>query len=358
MKDYSISLLKELTEAPGISGYEQVVRNIFKQHVKDDFITDKTGSIYVCKKGYSEQPKIMVSGHLDEVGFVVKSITREGFLHFIPSGGIWGLTMLSHRVKVILNDQEFVRGAIVYKSPHFLNNEDKTKFIPPSEMFIDIGAKDYNDAINNYKIAVGQQVTFDSEFVQLSNPNRFMAKAFDNRIGVGLAITIANSLLNIAHPNTVFLGANAQEEVKARGAITAANLINPDIGIVIEGPPADDTPGIEKHSQQSALGAGVQIRIMDSSAIMNQQFNQFIINIAQEINIPYQLSVNDIGGTDAHAIHLNQTGTPTCVLGVPVRYSHTSNSIMDINDYLNTKHLIVEMIKRLDKNTVNGFTKF
>jgi endoglucanase len=358
MREYAITIMKELTEAPGLPGYEQPIRNIIKKYIDGEYITDKTGSIYVLRKGSADRPKIMVCGHLDEVGFVVQSITKEGFLHFVTMGGIWGLTMLSQRVKVHIDNEKFIHGTIAYRSPHYLNTEDRTRFIQPTDMFIDIGANDYDDAVLNYHVEVGQQVTFDTEFTRLANPYRFMAKAFDNRVGVGIAMTVANELLNCEHPNIVYAGANAQEEVKARGAITAAHLINPDLGIVVEGAPADDTPGMDPHTRQATLGGGVQIRVMDLSAIMNQQFNRFIIGIAKELDIPVQMSVRLNGGTDAHAIHLNSIGVPSCVLGVPVRYSHTSNSILDMNDYLKCLHLVMEMLRRLDEKTVNSFTQF
>ncbi len=358
MKEYAATILKKLTEAPGIPGYEQPIRNIFKEYVDGEYSTDNTGSIYVVRKGASDKPKIMLCGHLDEVGFVVQAITKEGFLRFVSLGGIWGLAMLSHRVKVFIDNEKYIIGTIAFRSPHYLEADERTKFIKPADMYIDIGAIDYDDAVLNYKVSIGQQIVFDSEFTSLSNTGRFMAKAFDNRIGVGIAMMVANELKNCDHPNAVYAGANAQEEVKARGAITAANLIKPDLGIVVEGAPADDTPGMDAHTRQAIIGGGVQVRLLDSSAIMNQAFNRFILDIAAEFSIPVQISVRLNGGTDAHAIHLNSIGVPTCVLSVPVRYSHTSNSIMDMNDYLNTFRLIMEMIKRLDQTAVESFTKY
>ncbi len=358
MKEYAATILKKLTEAPGIPGYEQPIRNIFKEYVDGEYITDKTGSIYALRKGTGDNPKIILCGHLDEVGFVVQAITKEGFLRFVSLGGIWGLAMLSQRVKIFIDNGKFIIGTIAFRSPHYMDADERTKFIKPAEMYIDIGAIDYDDAVSNYKVSVGQQIVFDSEFTSLSSPDRYMAKAFDNRIGVGVAMMVANELKNCDHPNVVYAGANAQEEVKARGAITAANLIKPDLGIVVEGAPADDTPGMDTHTRQAILGGGVQIRVLDSSAIMNQAFNKFILDIAEELNIPVQVSVRLNGGTDAHAIHLNSIGVPTCVLSVPVRYSHTSNSIMDMNDYLHTFRLIIEIIKRLDQTVVESFTRF
>lgn len=357
MNERSISLLRELTEAHGAPGFEQEIREIFRKHTQGEFITDNLGSIYVGREGSSPTPRIMVSGHLDEVGFVVQSVTSDGYIRFLQMGRTWEPVMISQKVRILVNGKEIL-GTIASKPPHFMTEEDFNKPLKTENLLIDVGAENLEDVKNNYGIRPGQPIVFDSSFRKLHHTDRFIGKAFDNRVGVALAMECARELLKTKHPNTVFCGANAQEEVKARGAKTASFLLNPDLAIVLEGVPADDFPGTDKNLHQGALGKGVQIRVMDATAIMNQNFNQFVISIAEKYAIPYQLSVRQGGGTDASNIHLNAAGVPSVVLGVPVRYSHSSNCIIDLNDYQNTLKLIVEVIRQLDLEVCEGFTKF
>jgi endoglucanase len=173
-----------------------------------------------------------------------------------------------------------------------------------------------------------------------------------------VVIQAAQALSGISHPNTVFATGTVQEEVGTRGARTAAFHINPDIAIVAEGAPADDSPGTGEDERQSVLGAGVQIRIMDPSAIMNRKFVEFVIDTAEKNDIRHQLAVRRKGGTDASPIHVHGAGVPTVVLAVPVRYAHTHNSIIDVSDYLASLELILKMVEAIDEKTAASFWDF
>jgi endoglucanase len=358
MREQTISLLRSLTKAHGVTGSEDEVRNIFREYVSGEVITDKLGSIYVRREGTAAEPSIMLSAHLDEVGFVVQSITAEGYIKFISLGGVWGHTVLAQKVRISTGDKREVIGVVSSKPIHFTTEAERAKVIPIEDMCIDIGAKSAEEAAQKYGIQIGQPIAFASDFVNGGDSDIFIAKAFDNRVGVGLVISIANELLRLNHPNTVYCGANSQEEIKGRGAQTAANMVKPDIGIVLEGTPADDFPGSSKDSRQGAMGAGVQIRVMDGSTIMNKNLNKFIMGIAEEMKIPYQITVRRSGGTDASLINLNGMGVPVAVLGVPVRYTHTANSMIDINDYFHCHKLLLETIKRLDSTVYNTFITY
>ena len=357
MREKSISLLRELTEAHGAPGAEDAVRDIFKKNINGEIITDKMGSIYTRCKGTYDSPGIMLSAHLDEVGFVVQSLTSDGYIKFLTLGGVWGPVLLSQRVRILTDEQE-IPGVVVAKPPHFLSDDERTKEMQPENMYIDVGAESVEELISKFNIQLGQTIVFDSGFAPLHHPDRFVAKAFDNRVGVGLVIQSAQEFMNLDHPNTVYCGANSQEELGGRGAHTAVHMIAPDIGIILEGIPADDLPKSEKDTHQGALGKGIQIRVLDPGTLMNRRLNQFIIEVANELNVPYQIAVRRSGGTDAKAIHLNDFGVPTAVLGIPVRYAHTANSIMDISDYLNGLKLIREIIKRLDSTICESFTQY
>ena len=348
MREETISLLRRLTEAHGVTGFEDEVRKIFRESVSGDTITDKLGSIYVRREGTSAAPVIMLSAHLDEVGFVVQSLTADGYVKFASLGRVLESTLLAQRMRILTDENRTIVGVVASKPIHFASPADAGGTASIENMHIDIGAKSAEEAKNKYGIRVGQPIAFESSWENVGDSDVFMAKAFDNRVGVGVVISLANELMQMAHPNTVYCGANSQEEIHGRGAATAVNMLTPDVGIVLEGIPADDFPGSGRDGQQGAMGKGVQIRVMDGSAIMNRKLNKFLVDIAEELKIPYQVAVRRSGGTDASLINLHNLGVPVAVLGVPVRYTHTANSMMDINDYFHCQALLLEAIKRLD----------
>ncbi len=350
MREKTLDLLRRLTEAHGVTGSEDEVRKIFRENVTGNVLTDKLGSIYVCREGRSSTPVIMVAAHLDEVGFVVQSITSEGYIKLASLGGVWPPAILSGRLRILTGENREVVGVVASKPIHFMTETERTTVISVEEMFVDVGAKSAEDAMQKYGIRLGQPIAFDSDFINPADSDVVIAKALDNRVGVTVAILIANELMKTDHPNTVYCGANSQEEIRGRGATTAANMIKPDIGIVLEGIPADDFPGSVAESRQGAMGQGVQIRVMDGSAIMNRKLNQFIMDLAESLRIPCQVTVRQRGGTDASLMNLNNEGVPVAVLGIPVRYAHTANSMMDINDWTHCQILLLEILKRLDQS--------
>ncbi len=358
MREKTLALLRDLTQAHGVTGYEDEVRRVFRKNVSGEIVTDRLGSIYVRRQGTDAAPIIMLAGHLDEVGYVVQSITSEGYIKLAALGGIWSHTVLGNRLRIKTSESQQVIGIVASKAIHYTTEPERATVIPTEDMFVDVGAKSIEEAQQKYGIRVGQPIVFDSNFINPGNGDIVIAKALDNRVGVGVAIEIANALLEIKHPNTVYCGANSQEEIHGRGATTAANLIKPDVGLVLEGIPADDFPGSSVESRQGAMGAGVQIRILDGSAIMNHKLNQFLIEIAESLKIPYQVTVRRRGGTDASLINLNNMGVPVAVLGIPVRYTHTANSMIDTNDYFYCRDLLVEVIKQLDDSAYRQFIAY
>jgi endoglucanase len=185
-----------------------------------------------------------------------------------------------------------------------------------------------------------------------------MAKAFDNRVGMAGAIQAGQILAQSAHPNRLILCGTVQEEVGLRGAKTAANFAKPDVAIILEGPPADDTPGLARGDCQGRLGGGVQIRLFDPSAITNPRLARLAIETALEEGISYQVTVRRSGGTDAGSFHVANEGIPSIVLGVPARYIHSHNAIIDLNDYLHMVALTIALVRRLDGETVEGLVTY
>lgn len=185
-----------------------------------------------------------------------------------------------------------------------------------------------------------------------------MAKAFDNRVGMAGVIQSGQILATSQHPNRLILCGTVQEEVGLRGARTAAAFSNPDVAIVLEGPPADDTPGFSRAECQGRLGGGVQIRVFDPTAIANPRLVALAVETARAEGIQHQITVRRSGGTDAGSFHLSNHGVPSIVLGVPARYIHSHNAIIDINDYLQMAALVIALARKLDQPTVDGLTAY
>jgi len=197
-----------------------------------------------------------------------------------------------------------------------------------------------------------------SAFTPLAREDWFMAKAFDNRVGMAATIQAGQLLAHSLHPNRLILCGTVQEEVGLRGARSAATHAKPDVAIILEGPPADDTPGGARADCQGRLGGGVQIRMFDPSAIANPRLARLAIDTAREVGIGHQITVRRSGGTDAGAFHLANTGIPCIVLGVPARYIHSHNSIINLNDYLQLLGLTISLVRILDETTVAELTTY
>ncbi|MBD3184951.1 M20/M25/M40 family metallo-hydrolase [Candidatus Poribacteria bacterium] len=352
MPDKTLEMLKEITEAPGVSGYEREVREVIRKYMEDvtEIDQDNLGSIICKKAGISQSPKIMMAGHMDEIGFMVKFITDEGFIKFSPLGGWWAQVILSQRV-IIKTSKGDILGVVGSKPPHILSNEERGKMVKRQDMFIDVGAANADEA-KEFGIRPGDPIIPVSPFEVLKNEKMYLAKAWDDRIGCALFMDSIRQLVNEEHPNTVYGVGTVQEEVGLRGARTSAWAVQPDVGIALEVSIAGDVPGVKKEESQDTLGKGPSILVYDSSMIPNLKLRDMFIDTAKEENISIQMSVMERGGTDAGAIHVNMKGVPSIVIGVPCRYIHSHVGIINRDDYDNTVKLLVAVIKRLDAETV------
>lgn len=354
----ALRLLAKLGEAHGAAGYEDSVRCIFQEEIGAGVYSDKTGNVFFEKQGSAGAPRVMLTAHMDEVGFVVQSVSKSGLIKFLALGGWWSHTLLAQRVRIRTRSGNEVIGVIGAKPPHLLDKNERERMMNIEDMFIDVGAASKEEVLSRFQIGLGDPIVPDSSFTQMLNPNYLLCKGFDNRVGMAILIQAANMLNECEHACTVYAIGTVQEEVGVRGAQTAVFGANPDLAIVLEGSPADDLPSVSEDERQGALGKGVQIRLMDPSAMMNRKLTQYLIDMANELKIPYQIAVRKSGGTDARAIHLHGAGVPTAVLGVPARYIHTHNGIIHLEDYLSTLKLVVEFLRTLDVETVNNFTAF
>ncbi|MEN8695044.1 MAG: M42 family metallopeptidase [Akkermansiaceae bacterium] len=354
MKAEGLRLLEALTQAHSVSGYEDEVRDIFinELHEHGELGADKCGSVY-CKTGSG--PKVLVAGHMDEVGFRVQMILPNGFLKIVPVGGWWGHTLLAQRVEVKTSTGDKVIGTIASKPPHFLPEAERSKVLGVDQMFVDISASSQSEA-ESWGIKLGDPICPWSPWTPLRQENHYMTKSFDNRVGMAGAIQVGQIAENT--PCELIVAGSVQEEVGLRGAKALASHLQPDVAIVLEGPPADDTPGMPSAESQGKLGGGVQIRLHDPSAIMNPRLAQFAIDTAISEGIPHQVTVRTSGGTDAGSFNIANEGIPSLVLGTPARYIHSHNGIIHTDDYFAMVALVLAMVKRLDEESVNGFSKF
>ena len=358
MRAKALSLLQELTEAHSVSGHEDEVRAIFTDELSDigPLATDKLGSVICAHR--NEGPRVMIAGHMDEVGFMVQNITLDGFIQFVTIGGWWAQVMLGQRVQILTRSGEKVIGVIGSKPPHFLTPAQRENAVPVESMFIDVGASSRREVTDNFQISLGDPIAPFSQFTPLTKMNFYMAKAFDNRVGMAGVIQAALELADTDHPNELIFAGSVQEEVGLRGAKTLANFVKPDVAIILEGPPADDTPGFNSSESQGRLGGGVQIRLYDPTAISNPRLAELTIKTAEEANISHQVTVRRSGGTDAGSLHQANQGIPCIVLGVPTRYIHSHNAIIDIEDYLAMVNLTIALAEKLDDETVASLTRY
>jgi putative aminopeptidase FrvX len=356
MNGDTLSLFRALTEMPGAPGFEQDVRKFMRSQLEplsDNIVTDQMGSIFGVKSGDPEGPVVMVAGHMDEVGFMVTQITESGMIKFIALGGWWNQVLLAQRLQIITPYGPVV-GIVGSTPPHLLDEGARNKPVDITQMYIDIGADDRKDA-ERIGILPGQPIVPVSTFTPLANPKKILAKAWDNRYGVGLAIELMKTLQSRKHPNIVYSGATVQEEMGLRGAQTAAQLINPDVAFVLDASPANDSSGDKSAFGQ--LGKGALLRLLDRSMITHRLMVEWIRDTAQTCGIPYQTYISPGGGTDAGKIHLHHQGVPTAVIGIPARYIHTSAAIIHTDDYEAAKQLLIKLITTCDRTTVNTIVR-
>jgi putative aminopeptidase FrvX len=355
-QDLTLDLLKELTEAHGVPGYEAPVRAVVRKYLEPlgGVTQDKIGSVICRLDGSQPSPKVMLAGHMDEIGFMVKHITKEGFLYFLPLGGWFDQVLLGQRV-VIKTSQGDVVGVIGAKPIHLLPADQRDKVVKKQDMYIDIGATS-KEEVEAAGVRPGDPVVPRADFVPLANGKTYLSKAFDDRVGTALVISALQSIGN-DHPNTVFGVATVMEEVGVRGATTSVRAVDPDVAIVLESDIAGDVPGIKPEESSVKLGHGPTMLIYDARMIPNLRLRDLVMETAAEAGIPVQTSYVEGGATDGAAIHLHNIGVPTVVIGVAARHIHSHSSILHREDYDRAVNLLVKLIRRLDSATVAKLTE-
>jgi endoglucanase len=352
MLDAKLQMLKDLTDADAPSGFEKEAKDVMAKYITplaDEILTDNLGSIIAKKNGSTEGPNIMIAGHLDEIGFMVTKIDDNGFIKFQTLGGWWSQVMLSQRVTITTRKGEKIIGVTGSTPPHILSPEARKKPVEIDKIFIDVGVAS-KDEVLELGIRPGDMITPYFEFTQMGNDKYLLAKAWDNRIGCAIAIDVLDLLQEENHPNTVFGVGTTQEEVGLRGARTSSHVVKPDIAISLDVGIAGDTPGIDKNLADAKLGAGPLITLFDRSMIGHAGLRDFVVGVAEELEIPFQYVSLSGGGTDAGAMHVAYDGAPGIAIGIATRYIHSHSGILHRDDYENAVKLIAEVCKRLDND--------
>ena len=337
-------LLKKIIEAAGISGYESEIARIMQAELKkscESVHTDNFGNV-IAKKGKGKL-KIMLAAHMDEVGLMVKHITKEGFAHFIKIGGIDDRILPAQRVIIKAKKGDRL-GIIGSKPPHLQKEEDRKKPLRYEDMFIDIGCKNKEEA--EKAIEVGDIAVFEPNSGIL-NGKLYYGKAVDDRVGCYALLKIMQRLKVNAE---VYAVATGQEEVGLKGARTSAFGINPDFALAIDTNVAGDTPQISELESSLKLGSGVAIVIIEASGrglIVNEKIKDLLIDTAKKNKIKYQVDVIEGGMTDGAIISMNQEGVPTGVLSIPSRYIHAPTGVFNIDDVESAIELTVKAVEAL-----------
>jgi putative aminopeptidase FrvX len=362
-----IDLLRDLTQAHGTSGAEGDVREIFRRETTPlggQTSTDRLGSIMWEPKPSVDapsSPRVMLTAHMDEVGFAIQSITEKGFLQVVALGGWWTHSLLSQRLRFKNSRGEEILGIVTSTPPHFLPESERSKVLALEQLYVDIGATSRDEVISEYGLRLGDPAVPDSEFRAFGRTGRrFVAKAFDNRVGCGVVLEVLKQQGRSQAAKHQLCGVlTVQEEVGCRGAVTACHLARPDVALIMEGTPADDTPGTPPSAGgQGHLGKGVQIRLLDPTALMSRPLVDFLVSVAEKANIPHQIAVRRSGGTDAKSIHVHGLGVPAVVLGVPARYIHSHNSVIDVDDYAAAISLVTKALEAMDGMMIGSWTRF
>lgn len=342
-----LELLKRLTQAAGPSGFEQGIAKCIYGLVHpfaDNVSVDSLGNILAFMKGHDPQaPSLLVSAHMDEVGFIVKRIEANGLLRFEKIGGIDDRILLAQRVRVWTRGGP-IPGVIGTIAAHHQKFDDIGKIRKYQELYIDCGADSLAEA-EALGVRVGDSVTWATDF-ELMGKQRLTGKAFDDRAGCAVQIAALQRLQKDRQPGDVYFLFSVQEEVGLRGASVASYAINPQFALAIDTTVVGDTlENIMDHCL--TLGKGPGIKVMDASFIASPIVKDHLMKVAEDSNIPFQLEIFMGIGTDAGELHLAKGGLPTGVISIPSRYAHSPIEVIDLRDVQYALDLLEKAIRQL-----------
>lgn len=350
MKEISFQFLKQLVETPSPSGFEQPVQKMVREEMKkftDEVKTDVHGNV-IGVRNPGGNPRLMLAGHCDEIGFMVRYIDQAGFIFFSSIGGIDAHIVPGKRLKIHTRNGP-VLGVVGKKPIHIMEREEQKKVVKLSEQWIDIGVKDKKEA--EKMVSIGDPITF-SEGLEKLQGDLVSSRGFDDKMGIFVVCEVLRDIADKPLEAAVFATSTVQEEVGLRGARTAAYFINPQVGIAVDVGVATDFPGVDKKKEgEIRIGRGA---ILYRGANINPKVAELLIRTAQEEQIPYQLSGEaKATPTDANVIQISRAGVAAGLISVPTRYLHSPVEVLSLRDLENVVNLLSAFVQR-----VNGEMSF
>lgn len=354
MKNYK--LIESLSNLHGAPGFEDDVTDFIKNQLKGFSVErDSINNLFVRRSNDKpDNPVVALDCHTDEVAFMVERINQNGTISFLPLGGWHAANIPAHAVVIKNSKNEYIKGVVASKPPHFMTAEEKATLPKIEDLVIDIGTSSREDTAAKYHIETGNPVTPDVTFCFDPKTNVVRGKAFDNRLGCAAVISVLKNIKTVQLPVSPVGLFCSQEEVGLRGAQVAATNVRPDFAIVFEGCPADDT---FKPADQAfgAIGKGVQFRVLDAGMVSNHRVQSFARKIANKHGIPYQIIARSGGRTNGSRYHMAMQGIPALVIGIPSRYIHTHYSYASLKDFDNAVLLAQKILAALSTKIIRSF---
>lgn len=347
--------IKAITECAGMSGSEKKVTRLMKEALKDvadGFDYDNLGSLICHKKGSGNGPRVMLSSHTDEIGFLVKKIDKQGFLRIISLNRWWTYTLINQEVWVETSEGKMYPGVFGTKFPDEDINNPRYRDL--KELYVDLGVRGRENVLA-LGIRPGDTITMRSEFREMTNSDVMMAKAWDDRVGVNIIIDVMRQLKNDAIEADLFVCGTVQEEVGYRGGKTCSYKVKPDISITVDVADCSDYPGCDEDGHK--LAGGVVIRHYDTKVLGNQELSKFIQGVAADLGYPADIIVQDVGGGEAYEIHRQFDGVVTICLSIPSLYIMTPRALVHKSRYIATVNTMAEVIRRLTNEDLQRFIK-
>lgn len=356
-QDRTIDLLRKLTDAAGPSGFEEPIRKVMVDEMRpyaSSITFDGLGSI-IATQGTSG-PRIMVDAHMDELGGMVRRITPKGLLTMQMLGGWLDQALVDQRW-VIIGSKGPVKAVTGIRDVHVVPADERTRVYNRDGLYLDVGASSEAE-VRAMGISVGDPIVPDAPFEVMNGTNRYLGKAWDDRVGCGVVIEAMRRLASEPHPNQIVWAITTQEEIGLRGAHTASDAIKPELGIAIEGGITGDVFPGRPEETQAVLDGGPVLFVYDSSALPNRKLSAFVKQTAAARKLPLQLDLVQGYGDDSAEIQKSTAGVPTVNLLVPARYTHAHNGVISRRDFDQTVDLVVSMLKTLDAKTVAAIRDF
>ncbi len=353
----SLKMIEELSNAYGAPGFEDEVLLVGRKYGEAfaDISEDSIRNLYFRRKtNTGNKPVVLLDAHSDECAFMISAIKPNGTLKFISLGGWSANNVSAHKVLVRNQDGKWIPGVVAAKPVHFMHGNEKNQPLSIDSMVIDVGATSQQEVEEIFKIHIAAPVVPDVTFEYNEQTEVMLGKAFDCRIGCACVLETMDNLKDADLKVDVVGSFSTQEEIGARGAVVVANTVKPDIAIVFEGCPADDTFA-DGCDSQTGMKKGPMLRHIDMKMVTNPRFMKFALEIGKKYNLDFQEAIRSGGSTNGAPIHTSNHSVPVIVIGVPVRYAHSHHCFTAMSDYRNAVALATEIVKALDADMIGSF---